>query len=45
MIVSEKLTEFKEKLALWFRCVKKGNLVYFSSLEGTVKEDAPDTCM
>ena len=36
----EKLSAFKEKLLLWIRCVKKGNLVNFPSLEETLTKDA-----
>ena len=35
---SEKLAAFKEKLALWIKCVKMGNLVNFPCLEETVTE-------
>ena len=39
-IASEKMAAFREKLALWIRRVKNGNLVHFPFLQGTVTEDA-----
>ncbi|XP_068207406.1 protein FAM200C-like [Palaemon carinicauda] len=37
---SEKLAAFKEKLVLWMKRVKRGNLVNFSFLEETVTENS-----